>query len=120
MRELRDFDLSVHVYGADPSLRCFHVNLTRLKRARLPNLWLRVIASSGSTLVGYHGLGSERLLDSADRRDSGAKWDGELDLSELVGNAEVKFFFPFTTTLVELRLNREPLPLSGKNEVAWF
>jgi hypothetical protein len=110
----------VHVYGADPSFRCFHVNLTRLKRARLPNLWLRVIASSGSTLVGYHGFGSEKSLEFADRRDSGAKWDGELDLSDLVGNVEVKFFYPFTTTLVEIRLNREPLPLTGKNEVAWF
>ena len=120
IRDLRDFDLSVHVYGSDPSFRCFHVNLTRLKRARLPNLWLRVIASSGSQLVGYHGFGSGKAIDSADRRDSGAKWDGELDLSELVGDAEVKFFHPFTTTLVELRLNREPLPLSGRNEVAWF
>ena len=120
VRDLRDFDLSVHVYGSDPSFRCFHVNLTRLQRARLSNLWLRVIASSGSQLVGYHGYGSGKAIDSADRRDSGAKWDGELDLSELVGNAEVKFFYPFTTTLVELRLNREPLPLSGKNEVAWF
>ena len=120
IRDLRDFDLSVHVYGTDPSFRCFHVNLSRLKRARLPNLWLRVIASSGSQLVGYHGYGSDKAIDSADRRASGAKWDGELDLSELVGDAEVKFFYPFTTTLVELRLNREPLPLTGRNEVAWF
>ena len=120
IRDLRDFDLSVHVYSSDPSLRCFHVNLSRLRRARLPNLWLRVIASSGSQLVGYHGYGSEKAIDSADRRDSGAKWDGELDLSELVGDAKVKFFYPFTTTLVELKLNREPLPLTGKNEVAWF
>ena len=120
IRDLRDFDLSVHVYGSDPSFRCFHVNLTRLKRARLPNLWLRVIASSGSQLVGYHGYGSDKAIDGADRRSSGAKWDGELDLSELVGDAEVKFFYPFTTTLVELRLNREPLPLTGRNEVAWF
>ncbi len=120
VRELRDFDLSVHPYAADPSFRCFHVNLTRLKRARLPNLWMRVIASSGSQLVGYHGFGSEKAVAAGDRRDSGAKWDGELDLSDLVGNAAVKFFYPFTTTLVEVRLNREPLPLSGRNEVAWF
>ena len=120
VRELRDFDLSVHPYAADPSLRCFHVNLTRLKRARLPNLWMRVIASSGSQLVGYHGFGSEKVLVAADRRDAAGKWDGELDLSELLGDAEVKFFYPFTTTLVEVRLNREPLPLEGRNEVAWF
>ena len=120
VRELRDFELSVHPYAADPSLRCFHVNLTRLKRARLPNLWMRVIASSGSQLVGYHGFGSEKAIVAADRRDAAGKWDGELDLSELLGDAEVKFFYPFTTTLVEVRLNREPLPLEGRNEVAWF
>ena len=118
-REIRDFDASVHAYRADQSFRCFHVNLTGLQRAKLPNLWLRVIASSGSQLVGYHGYGSDKTLEMGDRR-SGAKWDGELDLSELVGKADVKFFYPFTTTLVELRLNREPLPLSGPNEVAWF
>ncbi len=120
VRELRDFDLSVHPYARDTSLRCFHVNLTRLKRARLPNLWMRVIASSGSQLVGYHGFGREKALGSTDRRDPGGKWDGELDLSELLGAAEVKFFYPFTTTLVQVRLNREPLPLEGRNEVAWF
>jgi pimeloyl-ACP methyl ester carboxylesterase len=120
VKELRDFDLSVHPYAADQSFRCFHVNLTKLKRARLPNLWLRVIASSGSQLVGYHGFGSEKGVEAGDRRDSSGKWDGELDLSELVGDAEVKFFYPFTTTLVEVRLNRVPLPLSGRNEVAWF
>ena len=120
VRELRDFDRSVHPYAADPSFRCFHVNLTRLKRARLANLWMRVIASSGSQLVGYHGFGSEKSVNAGDRRASDAKWDGELDLSELLGDAEVKFFYPFTTTLVEIRLNREPLPLTGRNEVAWF
>jgi hypothetical protein len=120
VRELRDFDLSVHPYAGDPSFRCFHVNLTRLQHAKLPNLWMRVIASSGSQLVGYHGFGSEKAMEMGDRRDTNAKWDGELDLSELLGDAEVKFFYPFTTTLVEVRLNREPLPLAGRNEVAWF
>jgi len=120
VRDLRDFDLSVHAYAADPSFRCFHVNLTRLRHAKVPNLWMRVIASSGSQLVGYHGFGSEKTIELGVRRDSNAKWDGELDLSELLGDAEVKFFYPFTTTLVEVRLNREPLPLAGRNEVAWF
>lgn len=27
------------------------------------------------------------------------------------------FFYPYTTTLVEVRLNREPMPLSGVNRV---
>jgi hypothetical protein len=42
------------------------------------------------------------------------------DIAEGFGDAKVKFFYPYTTTLVELRLNREPLPLAGRNEVCWF
>ncbi|NBD23752.1 hypothetical protein [Paenibacillus glycinis] len=47
-------------------------------------------------------------------------WHARLDLSSLLGASDVKFFYPFTTTLVELRLNREPLPLTGTNYVCRF
>jgi hypothetical protein len=49
-----------------------------------------------------------------------AKWDATLNISSLADDTGIKFFYPFTTTLIELRLNREPLPLPGKNEVCWF
>jgi hypothetical protein len=77
-----------------------------------------LIASSGSQLVGYHGFGSEKTPDAPNARDG--KWDGSLDISSLADDTGIKFFYPFTTTLIELRLNREPLPLTGKNEVCWF
>ncbi len=44
----------------------------------------------------------------------------EVNLSPLVDDEGVKFFYPFTTTLVELRLNREPLPVEGVNRICWF
>lgn len=114
---LREFDVDVHVYGGDASLRCFHVDLDKLGWKDLKSLRARLIASSGSELVGYHGIGSEKKpLEPAGRE---SKWDAELDLSALLKN-ETSFFYPFTTTLVELRLNREPLPLSGRNEICWF
>jgi len=79
--------------------------------------WQR--SSSGSQLIGYLGFGSEKSTDApALARE--AKWDGTLDISSLPADTGIKFFYPFTTTLIELRLNREPLPLTGKNEVAWF
>lgn len=116
-RELQPFDMDVHVYHDDPSFRCFHVNLTKIKPSTLSNLWLRIIASSGSRFVGYHGYQAETIGDNQDQ----GKWDAKLDISQLLHEAaEVKFFYPFTTTLVELRLNREPLPPSGKNEICWF
>ncbi len=114
------FALDVHTYLADSSLRCFHVNLTQLGVRDMTSLWIRVIASSGSALVGYTGFGSDKLGDVSSGTSQGGKWDGELDLSSLVGDAQVKFFHPFTTTLVEIKLNREPLPLAGRNEVCWF
>lgn len=46
--------------------------------------------------------------------------DASLDISSLADDTGIKFFYPFTTTLIELKLNREPLPLTGKNEVCWF
>jgi hypothetical protein len=49
-----------------------------------------------------------------------AKWDATLNISSLPKDTGIKFFYPFTTTLIELQLNREPLPLTGKNEVCWF
>jgi pimeloyl-ACP methyl ester carboxylesterase len=116
---IHEFDLDVHTYKGDPSLRCFHVKLSDLDYRKLPNLWVRVIASSGSQLVGYQGFGSEKLPDSpALNRE--AKWDATLDISSLPTDTGIKFFYPFTTTLIELRLNREPLPLTGKNEICWF
>jgi hypothetical protein len=111
--EIREFDVDVHTYRGDSSLRCFHVNLTKVGLATIDNLWIRVMASSGSRLVGYQGYGGSET-------DGEGDWDAELDISSLADDAGVKFFFPFTTTLVELRLNREPLPLTGKNEVCWF
>ncbi|MDQ6769674.1 MAG: hypothetical protein M3Z54_06775 [Gemmatimonadota bacterium] len=114
---IHEFDLDVHTYKGDSSLRCFHVRLADLDYRKLPNLWVRVIASSGSQLVGYHGFGSEKTLGS-NAKDG--KWDASLNLSSLADDTGIKFFYPFTTTLIEIRLNREPLPLTGKNEVCWF
>lgn len=116
---IQQFDVDVHTYKGDPSLRCFHVRLADLDYRKLTNLWLRVIASSGSQLVGYHGFGSEKF-PGAPARGLDGKWDAALDLSSLADDTGIKFFYPFTTTLIELKLNREPLPLTGKNEVCWF
>lgn len=119
-KDVRNFDVDVHTYRGDSSLRCFHVKLGDMEYKRLTNLWIRVIASSGTRLVGYQGFGSDRSRAEAADEISEGKWDGELEISNLVDDKGTKFFYPFTTTLVELKLNREPLPLTGKNEVCWF
>ncbi|HXN76712.1 MAG TPA: hypothetical protein VN876_08755, partial [Gemmatimonadaceae bacterium] len=53
---IQQFDLDVHTYKGDANLRCFHVRLADLDYRKLPNLWIRVVASSGSQLVWVSGV----------------------------------------------------------------
>ena len=117
-RRLESFDADVHAYREDESYRCFHVDLDKLKPETLEGLALRVIASSGTELVGYHGFNSQPDLVVAPREVN--KWDAILEFDSTIGGKEVQFFHPYTTTLVELRLNREPMPLTGVNRIFWF
>jgi hypothetical protein len=136
--ELESFNLDYHAFRDDESYRCFHVNLDEeididgnsTKLENLPNLWLRLIASSGSKLVGYHGIGSERMTSTGVPKAQEGKWDAVIDLSSNLMNTplppggaeDVRFFTPFTTTLVEIKMNREPMPLDLQqpNQVTWF
>lgn len=120
-RPLQQFALDVHTYKRDPSLRCFHVNLAKLQPEKLSQLHLKLIASSGTNLVAYHGAGSERITKDGTAMNPQGKWDACLDLSEALGDGgKFNLFYPFTTTFVELKINREPMPMVGKNNVYWF
>lgn len=114
-KDLEDFDMSVHAYSGDNSLRCFHVNLTKLKSRNYGNLYMRVIASSGSELVVYQGYGSSK---ESGIKEEETEQEGmlsiELNLSKYLRNSQEKLFYSFTTTLVEIRLNREPYPLGNQ------
>lgn len=119
LRELDRFDMEVHVYGGDASLRCFHVNLDRLPdAAELDAFEMRLTASSGSQLVGYRGFD---LLANSDVAGLPVE-EARVDLMPVLvaEGRPFTFFYPFTTTLVEIRLNREPLPTDGKNGVCWL
>lgn len=105
-RELRVFTADVHAYSRDKSLRNFHVDVTELAGRRVVDFRMKLIASSGTALVGYVGYGSGQS-DTPE-----PMMEVELDMSD-IANGPTTFFFPFTTTLVEMRLNREPLPIGG-------
>jgi hypothetical protein len=102
-KEERALPVDVHPYRADPSYRCFHVNLSDFWDKKFEDLWIRLSASVGSSLVGYHGFTDESLVDPV----SGF-WQGRLNLAHLVAENRPTFFYPFTTTLVEIRINRQP------------
>jgi hypothetical protein len=119
-----DFDLDVHTYRADPSLRCFHVDLTALEeaieKAGGGALFVRIIASSGTALVGYHGIAGEKVTADGKEVPDGV-WDAKIEVPRKIEETGVTVFFPFTTTFVEMSLNRDPRPFGAvANKVCEF
>jgi hypothetical protein len=109
-RPLEAFGVDVHPYRGDPSYRCFHVNLDRLRAEGDEDLELRLTARSGTQLVAYHGYGSDRHTQQGEPQGDGL-WDAKvrLPLRLPAGDGEHgSLLHPFTTTLVEIRVNREP------------
>jgi hypothetical protein len=108
--EVEEFDLDVHPYQADQSYRCFHVRIPpNASRDGFGELWMRLSASSGTELIAYQGYtpGSTTITEES---------PVILDVSHLDGGKE-SLFWPFTTTLVEIKLNREPLPFQGQTKL---
>lgn len=70
-------------------------------------------------LVGYHGVGAVPYQPPLGSHCRG-RWQGVIDLTPLLQRPEFRLFYPFTTTLLELRLDREPMPIEGANMVLRF
>lgn len=103
--QIEEFDAEVDVYSSDASYRCFHVDVTRLLRsgAQPPaGLTLRILAESGTKLVGYLGYGFEG------QEEYGA-WDASIHLTaDMLSQASL--LRPYTTTLIRLYIERDVLP----------
>lgn len=91
--ELQSFDVDVHTYSGDASLRSFHVNLDALDPDSLQSLSLSVIASSGSSFVTYHGF-TGKTPATADAFQTEGTWHAKLDLSSLLGAKRREVFLP--------------------------
>lgn len=115
---LDHFAMDVHPYTDDPSYRCFHVNLSELQPGSHTTLALRLIADSGTELIAYRGTTKALAPDAA----SGGvdKWTAQIDLTPVLRDADVRFFHPYTTTLVDIAVNREPMPASGVSHLLSF
>ena len=97
----------VHRNRRDQSFRAFHVRLRDVKRSTIAGLELKVLARTGSRAIGYRGIGNSRSDG----------WGGVIDLTKAWPNREVSLFWPFTTTQLEIVLDREPLPFVGQNRL---
>lgn len=104
-QRIEDFGVDVHVYEKDKSLRCFHVNITKTKK--LQKLKIRIVASSNSDYVRYSGYATN--IDDLAAPVLSPISDLELDISGVLQQKDINFFFPYTTTLVEIRLRRQTI-----------
>jgi len=117
-------DEHVDVYSRDHSYRCFHFDAEKLL-ARL-SLTVKVMALSGSTWIDFQGFGWEKDSLPLPSPTANARWDASFDLTpvlahdkQLLANIRSgavafdnqRLFAPFTTTLVEIRLDRDAYPL---------
>jgi hypothetical protein len=104
----------VHAYGPDSSYRCFHLRLPAGLSSGQVKMRARINASTGTELMAYQGYGSE-----AEKELGATAEPVEIDLEDL-GNGHGSLFHPFTTTLIEIVLNREPLPLDKVSRILTF
>lgn len=118
MEHLERFDEDVHAYARDKSYRNFHVDVgDYLDGSAWERFELHLTASSGSKLVGYRGFS---LADGDGAQDGLPVEEIRVDLMPVLRGGEFQFFHPFTTTFIEIRVNREPLPVGGANQVCEF
>jgi hypothetical protein len=116
----------VHAYRTDPSYRCFHIRLPRGISDQSASLKIRVHASSGTALIGYQGYTDLQPNQQPVASVAGQGQEMNADAAPVIlevgnfGNGTASLFHPFTTTLIELRLSREPVPLQQVSEVLKF
>ena len=103
----------VHAYRADSSYRCFHVRLPAGLCSGAVKMRVRINASTGTELLAYQGYSSEP-------KELGSTAEPvEIDLDDL-GAGNGSLFCPFTTTLIQIVLNREPMPLDKVSRLLTF
>lgn len=101
-----EMSVDAHAYGADASYRCLHVRLpVGISKGTVP-LQIRIQASTGTQVMAYQGYGTD-----AERVEMRADSDPvKVDITGALASTDATLFHPFTTTMVEIVLNRVPYP----------
>jgi len=112
-----EISVDVHAYGADPSYRCLHVQLPKGITTAPKPMQIRFQASTGTEVIAYQGYGSNDLKMEL-RADSDPV---TIEITESLKDKDATLFHPFTTTLVEVVLNRVPFPFDKVEGIfEWF
>jgi hypothetical protein len=123
--EKESVKLVADTYSSDSSYRCFYIHLTQEMMALKANgkkMWMELIASSGSTLIEYEaytGSAADPLRLAIDSHSPAENKPVKMDITELTeGGASL--FYPYTTTLMEVFVQREPMPLGKVSSLFTF
>jgi len=120
--------LIVDTYSGDNSYRCFYVRLSKdmlnVGTDGYPTkVWMELIASSGTSYLEYEAYNN---ADPGDTNATATKLKPELEGMNAVKldltrpGSDAKLFFPYTTTLIEIVLEREPTPLANVSSLFGF
>ncbi|HEY4355841.1 MAG TPA: hypothetical protein VGN16_08850 [Acidobacteriaceae bacterium] len=117
--------LIADTYSSDSSYRCFYIHLTRemlTLQADNKKMWLELVASSGSTLIEYEaytGSEDDPFRMAIDTHNPATNKPVKMDITALTeGGASL--FYPYTTTLLEVFVQREPMPLGDVSGLFTF
>jgi hypothetical protein len=85
-------------------------------------MWMELIASSGSALIEYEaytGSANDPQCLAIDSHDPAVNKPVKMDITSLTeGGASL--FYPYTTTLLEVFVQREPMPLGKVSNLFTF
>jgi pimeloyl-ACP methyl ester carboxylesterase len=104
----------VHAYGPDQSYRCFHIRLPKGISQPDQKLCVCVNASTGTELMAYRAYGAKTIELGAGNEPI------QLSISGLGSTGKETLFYPFTTTMIEIMINREPIPFDKASRVLNF
>jgi hypothetical protein len=115
--ECEEMYSDVHAYKTDPSFRCIHVRLPAgISESQVP-MQIRIKASTGTEIVTYQGYGSDQAGSTAVQPMRADSEPVIFDITGGLSGGNGSLFHPFTTTLVEIILNRVPYPFGTFSQI---
>jgi hypothetical protein len=121
----RPVPLIVDAYSGDNSYRCFYIRLSdemlKLNTAGGPQkkMWLELIASSGSDMIEYEAYTGVEGEPQRLTIDHLGGQPVKMDITGLAQGTE-SLLYPYTTTFLEVFVEREPLPLGDVSQIFNF
>jgi hypothetical protein len=116
--------LIADAYSGDNSYRCFYIrvypDMLNINGPGKPpkKMWIELIASSGSDLIQYEAYTGEAGAAQSLTVDHSGGSPVKFDITALAQGASL--LYPYTTTLLEVFVEREPTPLGTVSTVFTF